>query len=114
MTMTMMIMIMTMIGCVGGWAAGIYPGVKTTELDNLAAETAAYMSTQHPDYAKLAARIAVSNLHKETRCVAVTPDVLTVLTGTLQRFVCGRDARSALVHQRQERPERAAAERRGV
>jgi ribonucleoside-diphosphate reductase alpha chain len=40
--------------------------VKTTELDNLAAETAAYLSTQHPDYAKLAARIAVSNLQKET------------------------------------------------
>lgn len=64
---------------------GVFPGVKTTELDNLAAETAAYLSTQHPDYAKLgncllqcaktftpfsmqttAARIAVSNLQKET------------------------------------------------
>lgn len=36
------------------------------ELDNLAAETAAYMTTKHPDYAILAARIAISNLHKET------------------------------------------------
>jgi len=39
------------------------------ELDNLAAETAATMTTKHPDYAVLAARIAVSNLHKETKKV---------------------------------------------
>lgn len=45
---------------------GLYDGVTTTELDNLAAETAASMSTTHPDYALLAARIAVSNLHKNT------------------------------------------------
>ncbi len=45
---------------------GLYDGVTTTELDNLAAETAATMATQHPDYALLAARIAVSNLHKNT------------------------------------------------
>ncbi|XP_049868519.1 ribonucleoside-diphosphate reductase large subunit [Pectinophora gossypiella] len=47
--------------------SGIYSGVTTVELDNLAAETAATMTTDHPDYAVLAARIAVSNLHKETR-----------------------------------------------
>ncbi len=46
---------------------GIYDGITTRELDNLAAETAAYLSTQHPDYAKLAGSIAVSNLHKETK-----------------------------------------------
>ncbi len=46
---------------------GLYDGVTTTELDNLAAETAATMATQHPDYALLAARIAVSNLHKNTK-----------------------------------------------
>ncbi|KAL8566682.1 Ribonucleoside-diphosphate reductase large subunit [Nucella lapillus] len=46
---------------------GLYSGVTTRELDNLAAETAAAMTTQHPDYAILAARIAVSNLHKETK-----------------------------------------------
>jgi ribonucleoside-diphosphate reductase subunit M1 len=46
---------------------GVYNGVTTVELDNLAAETAAYMTTTHPDYAVLAARIAVSNLHKETK-----------------------------------------------
>ena len=46
--------------------SGIYSGVTTTELDNLAAETAAYLTTKHPDYALLAARIAVSNLHKDT------------------------------------------------
>ncbi|KAI8073902.1 ribonucleotide reductase [Gongronella butleri] len=45
---------------------GMYQGITTVELDNLAAETAAYMTTSHPDYAILAARIAVSNLHKET------------------------------------------------
>lgn len=46
---------------------GIYDGITTKELDQLAAETAAYLSTTHPDYATLAGRIAVSNLHKETR-----------------------------------------------
>mmetsp|Transcript_3396 Transcript_3396/g.12260 ORF Transcript_3396/g.12260 Transcript_3396/m.12260 type:complete len:842 (-) Transcript_3396:1060-3585(-) len=46
---------------------GVYAGVKTTELDELAAETAAAMTAQHPDYAVLAARIAVSNLHKNTK-----------------------------------------------
>ena len=49
--------------------SGLYPGVTTVELDNLAAETAATMTTKHPDYAILAARIAVSNLHKETKKV---------------------------------------------
>lgn len=46
--------------------SGVYHGVTTIELDNLAAETAAYMTTIHPDYAILAARIAISNLHKQT------------------------------------------------
>ena len=46
--------------------SGIYDRVTTTELDNLAAETAATMATNHPDYAILAARIAISNLHKIT------------------------------------------------
>lgn len=45
---------------------GIYDNVSTVELDNLAAETAASMVTLHPDYGRLAARIAVSNLHKTT------------------------------------------------
>ncbi|KAL0134317.1 hypothetical protein PUN28_001250 [Cardiocondyla obscurior] len=46
---------------------GLYSGVTTVILDNLAAETAATMATNHPDYAILAARIDVSNLHKETK-----------------------------------------------
>jgi len=46
---------------------GLYSGVTTVELDNLAAETAATMTTKHPDYTLLAARIAISNLHKETK-----------------------------------------------
>lgn len=45
---------------------GIYDGVTTSELDSLAAEVAASLTTKHPDYAQLAARIAVSNLHKNT------------------------------------------------
>lgn len=45
---------------------GLYDGVTTAELDNLAAETAAALTVKHPDYAVLAARIAVSNLHKTT------------------------------------------------
>ncbi|KAM6907790.1 ribonucleoside-diphosphate reductase large subunit-like [Xenentodon cancila] len=48
---------------------GIYSGVTTMELDTLAAETTATLTTKHPDYAILAARIAVSNLHKETKKV---------------------------------------------
>lgn len=46
---------------------GVYDNVTTTELDNLAAEVAATMAVQHPDYASLASRIAVSNLHKATK-----------------------------------------------
>ena len=45
---------------------GLYDGVSTVELDHLAAETAASMTTRHPDFAKLAARIEISNLHKVT------------------------------------------------
>lgn len=46
---------------------GVYAGVTTAELDELASQTAAHMVTSHPDYGKLAARIAVSNLHKTTK-----------------------------------------------
>ncbi|MFZ1733857.1 MAG: ribonucleoside-diphosphate reductase subunit alpha, partial [Flavobacteriales bacterium] len=46
---------------------GIFDGVTTTELDNLTAEVAATMTVKHPDYAQLASRIAVSNLHKSTK-----------------------------------------------
>jgi len=46
---------------------GLYDGVTTSELDNLAAEIAATLTISHPDYAKLAARISVSNLHKNTK-----------------------------------------------
>lgn len=45
---------------------GLYDGVSTQDLDNLAAEIAATMTVSHPDYAKLAARIAISNMHKTT------------------------------------------------
>ena len=46
---------------------GVYDSVTTSELDNLAAEIAATNTTTHPDYAQLASRIAVSNLHKNTK-----------------------------------------------
>lgn len=56
---------------------GLYDGVTTSELDNLAAETAASLATNHPEYALLAARIAVSNLHKNTnKSFAETIDAL--------------------------------------
>ncbi|TNE79332.1 MAG: ribonucleoside-diphosphate reductase subunit alpha [Bacteroidetes bacterium] len=56
---------------------GIFDGVSTTQLDNLAAETAASLTPAHPDYAQLASRIAVSNLHKNTeKSFSVTMDRL--------------------------------------
>ncbi len=67
---------------------GLYPGVTTVELDNLAAETAATMTTKHPDYAILAARIAVSNLHKETKKV-FSGIVITTIRGKVgYKFNC--------------------------
>jgi ribonucleotide reductase alpha subunit len=45
---------------------GVYKGVSTQELDELAAETSAHLTSIHPDYGTLASRIAVSNLHKST------------------------------------------------
>ena len=57
--------------------SGLYAGVTTVELDNLAAEISATMTTKHPDYAILAARIVVANLHKETK--KVFTDVVTDL-----------------------------------
>ncbi len=67
---------------------GIYDGVTTEILDNLSAETCAYMNIVHPDYSKLAARISVSNLHKQT-----SSDFLEVCT-RLANFKdkSGRDA----------------------
>ena len=46
---------------------GLYDGVTTKELDDLAAETSASLVSNHPDYSKLAARIAVDNLHRSTK-----------------------------------------------
>lgn len=51
---------------------GVYNGVHTSQLDDLAAETAVFMSTLEPNYAKLAGRIAVSNLHKDTDSSVLT------------------------------------------
>src|ERR1043166_983043 len=45
---------------------GVYKGVTTSELDELAAETAVSFTSQHPHYGELAARITVSDLHKRT------------------------------------------------
>ncbi len=46
---------------------GLFDGITTEELDNLSAEVSAYMTSVHPDYARLAGRIAVANLHRSTR-----------------------------------------------
>ena len=46
--------------------SGVFKGVTTQQLDNLASETAAYMSTVHPEYETLASRLVISNMHKET------------------------------------------------
>ena len=67
---------------------GIYEGVPTTELDNLAAETAASLTITHPDYAILASRIAVSNLHKNTTksfsaCMRILHNYTNPKTGKL-------------------------------
>jgi ribonucleoside-diphosphate reductase alpha chain len=64
---------------------GLYDGVTTTELDNLAAETAASLTVKHPDYALLASRIAVSNLHKNT---------LKSFSGTMQLLYDARDSKT--------------------
>jgi ribonucleoside-diphosphate reductase subunit M1 len=56
---------------------GLYPGVTTIELDELAAQTAASLATKHPDFSTLAARISVSNLHKQTS--KVFSDVIEIL-----------------------------------
>ena len=56
---------------------GVYPGVTTIELDELAAQTAASCATKHPDFSTLAARISVSNLHKQTS--KVFSDVVEIL-----------------------------------
>eukprot|EP00752_Nemacystus_decipiens_P007598 g6789.t1 len=60
---------------------GVYPGVTTCELDELAAQTAAYQATQHPDMSLLAARISVSNLHK------CTPDKFSKTIERLHSYV---------------------------
>ena len=60
---------------------GLYDGVTTTELDELAAETAASLASQHPDYSKLAARICVDNLHRSTK------NVFSDVVSDLRNFV---------------------------
>lgn len=57
--------------------AYVYDGIKTSDLDDLLAETSAYLNILHPDYSKLAARIAVTKLHKETSTLLL--DVVTQL-----------------------------------
>ncbi|KPP71776.1 ribonucleoside-diphosphate reductase large subunit-like [Scleropages formosus] len=63
---------------------GLYSGVTTVELDTLAAEITATLTTKYPDYAILAARIAVSNLHKETK--KVFSDVMEDLYNYVNRL----------------------------
>ena len=64
---------------------GMYPNVTTHEIDVLAAETAASLGTQHPDYAKLAARISLSENHKTTP--GTFSEAITVLYAEGHGFV---------------------------
>ena len=73
---------------------GIYNGVTTELLDNLSAETCAYMNIVHPDYSRLAARITVSNLHKCT-----TSDFLEVCT-VLKNYIDRAGRPSPLINDR--------------
>ena len=70
---------------------GLYPGVSTVDLDNLAAEIASSMTTKHPDYGILAARIAISNLHKDTKDVfsgklCISPWILSSQPPIMSQF----------------------------
>jgi len=74
---------------------GVYPGVTTAELDELAAQTAASFATQHPDCSNLAARISVSNLHKMTcksfsETVRVLHGYVHPETGEKAPLICDR------------------------
>ena len=68
---------------------GVYDGVTTSALDDLAAETAAYMTMQHPDYSRLAARISVSNLHKRTN------KAFSAVVDRLHKYVNPKNAQPA-------------------
>ena len=57
----------------------MYSGITTVELDTLASEISASMTTKHVDYGKLAARIAISNLHKETKKKFSGIDLLSII-----------------------------------
>merc|ERR1719171_2533800 len=70
---------------------GFYNGIPTSEIDKLAAETCAYMSQKHPDFSTLAARIAVSNLHKSTS------DSFTEVCRTLYEYVDKQGRRASLL-----------------
>ena len=60
---------------------GLYDGVSTRELDQLAAETAASLASHHPDYSRLAARICVDDLHRSTK------DKFTDVVRDLREFI---------------------------
>ena len=84
---------------------GIYDGISTVELDVLAAETAASLVTTHPDYAKLAGRLAVSNLHKTTpkkfsQCIKELHSFIEPKTGKESSLI--DDDVAKFVHQNRE------------
>ena len=84
---------------------GIYDGISTVELDTLAAETAASLVTTHPDYAKLAGRLAVSNLHKTTpkkfsQCIKELHSFIEPKTGKESSLI--DDDVAKFVHQNRE------------
>lgn len=86
--------------------SGMYDGVKTTELDTLAAETSAHLVLSHPDYGILASRIEVSNLHKETSKSFSETMYLLYDNGVLQNYFIEKvnkyknELDSAIIHDR--------------
>ena len=74
---------------------GVYDGVTTADLDLLAAETCAYVSQKHPDYSKLAARVAVANMHKQ--CDLKGCDTFSNTIGQLYNFNDKQGRRAALI-----------------
>ena len=76
---------------------GITPDIETRVLDTLAMETAASLTVKHPDYATLAARIAITSLHKETKKSFNTNQTLTKKTNqlSLKPVRLGRSSRKA-------------------
>lgn len=82
---------------------GLFDGITTVELDNLSAEVAAYMTSTHPDYSRLAGRIAVANLHRSTKdsfmdTIDLLHDYVDKITGEKSSLISEQLYQTALIH----------------